>query len=318
MRVVGLFLVFCVDILNWTGVYGSWEEWWTYDGISGPDYWGLLNPEWKLCNRGRRQSPIDIDPALLLYDPALTKVHVDDTKVNGTLTNTGHSVRLVLDTGGGAGVSIQGGPLSYSYRAHSLLLHYGRTDDKGSEHTIAGHAFPAELQILCYNHNLYENMSEAVFKTQGVVGIAVMFQISDASSPDLHILTSQLEKILHKGQSASVSHLSVRSLLPDTSQFLTYEGSTTVPGCHETVTWILLNKPLYITKQEIFQLRRLMQGDEKNPKTVLANNFRPPQPLYNRSVRTNVFNHDIEDKKCFNSRKLFYKGNVGGTVQWLD
>ncbi|KAG8172199.1 hypothetical protein JTE90_006876 [Oedothorax gibbosus] len=44
---------------------------------------------------------------------------------------------------------------------------------------------------------------------------------------------------------------------------------------------------------QVFLLRRLMQGDRSHPKTILANNFRPPQSLHNRSVRTNVFNHDI-------------------------
>ena len=32
----------------------NWLEWWTYDGISGPSFWGLINPEWSLCNQGRR------------------------------------------------------------------------------------------------------------------------------------------------------------------------------------------------------------------------------------------------------------------------
>ncbi|XP_071043655.1 carbonic anhydrase-related protein 10-like isoform X4 [Parasteatoda tepidariorum] len=257
------------------GVYSSWEEWWTYDGISGPDYWGLLNPDWKLCTRGRRQSPVNIEPSVLLYDAAMGKVDVDEEKVNGTLKNTGHSVRFRLDPDSPS-VMVNGGPLSYKYRVHEILLHYGRTDDKGSEHTISGHAFPAEL--------------------------------ANISSPDVRLLTSNLEKILHKGESQNITHISVRGLLPDTSQFMTYEGSITMPGCHETVTWIILNKPVYITKAEIFLMRKLMQGDKANPKTILANNYRPPQPLYNRSVRTNVFNHDIGDNKCFNSRKLFYRG----------
>ncbi|XP_071043653.1 carbonic anhydrase-related protein 10-like isoform X2 [Parasteatoda tepidariorum] len=289
------------------GVYSSWEEWWTYDGISGPDYWGLLNPDWKLCTRGRRQSPVNIEPSVLLYDAAMGKVDVDEEKVNGTLKNTGHSVRFRLDPDSPS-VMVNGGPLSYKYRVHEILLHYGRTDDKGSEHTISGHAFPAELQILGYNNQLYDNMSEAIPKTQGVVGLAVMMQLANISSPDVRLLTSNLEKILHKGESQNITHISVRGLLPDTSQFMTYEGSITMPGCHETVTWIILNKPVYITKAEIFLMRKLMQGDKANPKTILANNYRPPQPLYNRSVRTNVFNHDIGDNKCFNSRKLFYRG----------
>lgn len=31
-----------------------------------------------------------------------------------------------------------------------------------------------------------------------------------------------------------------------------------------------------------------MQGDEKQPNAPLANNFRPPQPLHHRPVRTNI------------------------------
>ena len=29
----------------------NWENWWTYDGISGPAYWGLINPAWTMCNK---------------------------------------------------------------------------------------------------------------------------------------------------------------------------------------------------------------------------------------------------------------------------
>ena len=32
-------------------VQANWNEWWTYDGISGPAYWGLINPAWTMCNK---------------------------------------------------------------------------------------------------------------------------------------------------------------------------------------------------------------------------------------------------------------------------
>ena len=32
-------------------VYSNWADWWTYDGISGPAYWGLINPAWTMCNK---------------------------------------------------------------------------------------------------------------------------------------------------------------------------------------------------------------------------------------------------------------------------
>ena len=37
-------------------VQGNWNEWWTYDGISGPAYWGLINPAWTMCNKVRHQT----------------------------------------------------------------------------------------------------------------------------------------------------------------------------------------------------------------------------------------------------------------------
>lgn len=53
------------------------------------------------------------------------------------------------------------------------------------------------------------------------------------------------------GASTPIKHLSLRSMLPDTEHFMTYEGSTTHPGCWETTVWIILNKPIYITKHEV-------------------------------------------------------------------
>lgn len=53
------------------------------------------------------------------------------------------------------------------------------------------------------------------------------------------------------GSSTPIRHISLRSLIPNTDAFMTYEGSTTHPGCWESTVWIILNKPIYITKQEV-------------------------------------------------------------------
>lgn len=48
-----------------------------------------------------------------------------------------------------------------------------------------------------------------------------------------------------------VKGLPIDKLLPRTEQYMTYSGSLTQPGCRETVTWIILNKPTYISRQQV-------------------------------------------------------------------
>ncbi|XP_055713135.1 carbonic anhydrase-related protein 10 isoform X1 [Phlebotomus papatasi] len=304
-----------VLIINIEDIRASWEEWWTYDGISGPGFWGLINPQWNMCNKGRRQSPINVEPDKLLFDPYLRPLHIDKHKVSGTLHNTGQSLVFRVDKDTKQYVNISGGPLAYRYQFEEIYIHYGTENSQGSEHHIHGYSFPGEIQLYGFNKELYRNMSEAQHKSQGIVGISLMVQIGDTPNPELRIITSTFNKVLYKGTSTPIRHISLRSLLPNTEQFMTYEGSTTHPGCWESTVWIILNKPIYITKQELYALRRLMQGSEHTPKAPLGNNARPLQPLHHRTVRTNIdFQHSskqqIQNQNCPTmQREMYYRAN---------
>ncbi|XP_055298901.1 carbonic anhydrase-related protein 10 isoform X4 [Sitodiplosis mosellana] len=296
----------------------SWEDWWTYDGISGPAFWGLINPEWSLCNKGRRQSPVNLEPQRLLFDPNLRPLHIDKHRITGVLINTGHSVLFRVDTNSTQiyddsrlAINITGGPLSYRYRFEEMHIHYGLHDQYGSEHSVQGYTFPAEIQIFGYNSQLYTNFTDSMNRAQGIIGISVLLQKGELSNAELRILTEELGRIRYGDNEARIKHISIRGLLPDTEHYMTYEGSTTAPGCHETVTWIVLNKPIYITLQQLHALRRLMQGTPEHPKAPLGNNFRPPQPLLHRPVRTNIdFRTKQNGKLCPTMyRDVHYKAN---------
>lgn len=114
--------------------------------FKGPAFWGLINPEWWLCNKGRRQSPVNLEPTRLLFDPNLQPLHLDKHRINGVLANTGHSVVFAVENDTRHPVNISGGPLSYRYQFHEIHLHFGADDRIGSEHTVDGHAFPAEVK----------------------------------------------------------------------------------------------------------------------------------------------------------------------------
>ncbi|KAH9416414.1 Carbonic anhydrase- protein 10 [Dermatophagoides pteronyssinus] len=282
----------------------DWNFWWTYDGISGPEFWGILNPDWFLCSKGHRQSPIDIKPGLLLYDPNLKSIFINKNKVNGYLENDGHSVvfhshyqqQNQSDTFNQQNsnsnqmlpVTINGGPLSYSYLFHSLHIHFGLVDSYGSEHLISGFQFPGEIQLIGYNSDLYDSYADASTKPNGLVGIAIFLKQETKSSPEIEILTSQLNQIVYRGQKTIIKSLSLRDLLPDDQNYITYDGSLTTPSCDEIVTWIVINKPLSITKEQLQALRFLMQGDIDVPKAPLGNNFRPTQSINDRVIRTNI------------------------------
>lgn len=112
-RMAFVILVTCAIAL--VGVEANWDEWWTYDGISGATYWGVINPAWHICTRGKFQSPVDIQTERLVRDPTLTPVRIDKRPVDGgVLYNTGQSLVLKMaHSSSRLPVNMTGGPLSY-------------------------------------------------------------------------------------------------------------------------------------------------------------------------------------------------------------
>ena len=106
----------------------------------------MINPQWNLCTKGRRQSPINVEPDKLLFDPFLRHIHLDKHKVSGTLQNTGQSLVFRIDKETKHHVNISGGPLAYRYQFEEFYIHYGIENHQGSEHQIHGYSFPGEVR----------------------------------------------------------------------------------------------------------------------------------------------------------------------------
>ena len=50
--------------------------------ITGPNFWGLmLGKDSEMCAKGKLQSPIDIRPDRLLFDPNAKPIHIDRNSV---------------------------------------------------------------------------------------------------------------------------------------------------------------------------------------------------------------------------------------------
>ncbi|RWS17281.1 carbonic anhydrase-related protein 10-like protein [Dinothrombium tinctorium] len=254
-----------------------------------PDFWGLLNPKWSHCNKGRRQSPIDINPDLLLFDPGLQAISIEGNHVSssqtGTLLNTGRGLKFQVSTN--STVIITGGPLSYEYTLNHFMLHYGRENDRGSEHTISGIPFPGEIQFYFYNSQLFDNWTQASDQPNGLAAIAVLVQLASvergsSGNSELKHIFDAIDAIKFKGTSTLVQKMKIDELLPTTKHYITYDGSLTEPSCFETVQWIILNKPIYATAHQFSLLRNSIHLEG------YGDNFRPTQIINSRCVRTNI------------------------------
>ncbi|CAD6198208.1 unnamed protein product [Caenorhabditis auriculariae] len=268
---------------------------WTFDNdlFGGPDFWGLLHGDWRMCTSGQMQSPVNIDPAHLLFDPNLTNMVVDNNVVEAVFENTGQLPMVtVKDTPARPTINITGGPgMPYRYKLHQITVHFGRADEgeKGSEHTVDRVRFPAEVQLLAYNSDLYANFSVAMTSPRGLLAIAVIVDIGPQTSVELRRLTVASQSIIYKGMKANVSHLQPALLLPRTSQYVTYEGSLTYPGCHETVTWVIMNNPIYITKEDLQIWNELQKTESKSSEpSFMTPAYRPLRSLNGRLLRTNI------------------------------
>ncbi|KAF7406450.1 hypothetical protein HZH68_005819 [Vespula germanica] len=177
--------------------------------------------------------------------------------------------------------------------------------------------FPVRLSILNTVKNIVEYKEINIFERKdGIQNDPIASSIrltSDAYQPPPQRLLEN-DRELARRDTAQVSYLSLRSLLPDTNGYMTYEGSTTHPGCWETAVWLILNKPIYITAQELYALRKLMQGPASAPKAPLGNNSRPLQDLHHRTIRTNINFRKRPDAKCPTmAQDMHYRANA-----WRD
>lgn len=282
-----------------------WTEWWwTYDGISGPDWWG---ERWPICRIGKYQSPIDVKPERLLFDPKLSGiVFTNDKKINGNLTNTGNDITLFVDETLITHLNVTAGPLQYNYHLHQMKLHFGHDEASGSEHTINGLSFPAELQILAYN-DLYSNYTQALSSPNGLAAFSIFLEVGEKANEAFTMIADALKHIPSKGDQKWISGLPLHVLLPQTPQYITYEGSLTQPQCQETVTWVIFNKPIYITRDQLLQIQNINKESGKH--LLLFGNIRPSQPVNNRLLRTNI-SYRPRTKACSMAKEVFYEVNT--------
>merc|ERR1712038_2191742 len=201
---------------------------------------------------GTSQSPINIDTdnvELLRSREGLSFSIGYKILQTGPLINNGHSLKYSADEAYGASVS--GGPLNGSYTLNQFRLHWGSKHGQGSEHTVNGFSFDAELHFVHYSSK-FGNISAAVASGDSDALAVVGILIQEASPWDQYVSgkAPESDSMLMKGAlelsrpwrgptgpsvELEVIPDQFISEITDLSGFYHYKGGLTTPGCNELV-----------------------------------------------------------------------------------
>ncbi|MED6182171.1 hypothetical protein PIB30_026162 [Stylosanthes scabra] len=217
----------------------------------GPEQWGKINPDWKLCSDGKSQSPIDIQSKSVKEFSDFVWLQTEYKPASAVLTNRGHDLAVVWKE--------DAGKLILNGTDYNLLHCHWHTP---SEHKINGKQFIAEL------HMVHESS-----KGERVV-IAVLYEFVNPDS----FLTKLLPFIeIIKQDDINLGKVDASVIQFDHGRFYKYIGSLTTPPCTEGVIWIVIKKVENVSIRQIVDLKQAV-GEVYNL------NARPLQKIEGRTI----------------------------------
>jgi carbonic anhydrase len=218
---------------------------WRYEGATGAQAWAQLKPEFALCGRGQRQSPIDIRDGIALQ---LDEVRFDYRASSVRVTDTGHTVQADVD--GGNTMTVMG-------RRYELVqFHFHRP----SEERIDGRQFEMSAHLVHRD-------------AEGALAVVAVLLEPGPAHPVVQAVWNALP-LERGGVLAATAPINPAELLPTDRRYFTYMGSLTTPPCTEDVVWVVMQQPVAVSPAQLGVFTRLYPM-----------NARPVQPIAGRRIK---------------------------------
>jgi carbonic anhydrase len=220
---------------------------WTYEGSTGPEHWGEIDPKFSTCQLGHHQSPIDIRNAVPANLPQI-EFHYSASPLK--IVDNGHTVQV-------------------NYAPGSYIVHQGKRYDLVQLH----YHHPSEEAINGVHSDVVMHLVHRSAEGELAV-VAVLFNQGAANAAiDAivdHLPTAKTVEVETK------ANINAEDLLPSNRNYYTFIGSLTTPPCTEGVRWFVMQSGSTLSKAALEKLAKLY-----------PNNARPVQPLNGRVVNIN-------------------------------
>jgi len=263
---------------------------WGYTKKDGPDTWVNVAP----AAAGKCQSPVDVVTSNATFDQKMADrplVYSYTKKAAESITNNGHTY-MVNYNAVDSGSELKGGPLDDKYQITQFHMHWGKTSETGAEHTIDGHQYAAEIHLVHWNSDKFDALNLAVAERPGLAVLCIFVKVGDNPHAGFGKLMESIPQIPYHDDNAPLKEgFDTASLLPgNTREYWTYPGSLTTPPCLESVQFIIFKEPIEVTEEQLAVVRRMKvhnPGDKCEDEFggCIVENYRPCQPLNDRSIR---------------------------------
>ena len=132
-----------------------------------------------------------------------------------------------------------------------LHAHWGDKSGYGSEHTVDGKSFDAELHIVHFNTK-YVFPGEALDKEDGLAVLGIFITVGDHDHPEFEKICKRFTDIENAKEIVQLEDdLNINNLIPGNQTFFTYPGSLTTPPLYESVTWIVFKQEIKISQRQV-------------------------------------------------------------------
>ena len=217
---------------------------WTYSGENGPEKWGTLAPDNIACSMGKNQSPVDLKN---LIQANLKPIKFDYKPGGYKIVNNGHTIQVEFNAGSTITVD------NTEFALKQFHFH------SPSENLINGKQFPLEVHLVHAD------------KDGNLAVVGVMF---DEGKPNKAL--AKIWPLMPKeaGGSAEISpEFLASTLLPASRSYYRFNGSLTTPPCSEGVRWLVMKKPVTVSKEQVEEFMHIIHHPNARP--VQPVNARP-------------------------------------------